>query len=184
MYAVAVILLTVVLPVASAMIEAVWIPGTEPMALAARWFVFWGVGVRLFLAGAGQVLRPQFTSEGILGIKDPGARAIVRELGFGNLAMGTLGLTSLIAPGWILPAAVAGGVFYGLAGLGHVARKEKGAREWTALITDLLMFTVLAAIVLSRLSWRAIGEDGSLCEARARTQGDAHGEARLQDRQA
>jgi hypothetical protein len=44
-----------------------------------------------------------------------------------------------------------GRVFYGLAGLGHVARKGKSFREWTALITDLVIFVVLAAFVLSRL---------------------------------
>lgn len=79
--------------------EALLFPGaTELTLLAGKWFTFWAVGVRLFLAGVSQVFRPQFTSEGILGVKDPDAKVIVREVGFGNLSMGTLGLLSLAMP--------------------------------------------------------------------------------------
>jgi hypothetical protein len=79
-------------------------PNAAPlMALVGKWFTFWAVGVRLFLAGASQVFRPQFTLQGILGVKDPGANVIVRELGFANISMGTLGLLSLVYPAWVVP---------------------------------------------------------------------------------
>ena len=74
----------------------------------------------------------------------------MREVGFGNLAIGTLGLLSLYRPAFLLPAAVAGGLFYGLAGLGHTVRKDKTAKEWTALVSDFGMFVLLAAFVFSR----------------------------------
>jgi hypothetical protein len=106
--------------------------------------------VRLFIAGLSQVFRPQFTSEELLGIKDERATVLVREVGFGNLAIGTLGVLSLFLPVFLLPAALAGGLFYGLAGLGHAARKDKTAKEWAALVSDFGMLVLLAAFVLSR----------------------------------
>jgi hypothetical protein len=116
MYFAAVILLMLVLPAVSVAIEALRTPGgADLMALVGKWFTFWAVGARLFLAGATQSLRPQFTAQSISDIKDQGALAIVREVGFGNLAIGALGLASLVRPDWVVPAAIAGGLYYGLA---------------------------------------------------------------------
>ena len=151
MYLGAIILLMLVLPLLSVAAQASMLPDAAAlMGLVGKWFTFWGVGVRLFLAGLMQVFRPQFTSEGLLGIKDEGAAVLVREVGFGNLAIGALGLLSLYHPGFLLPAAIAGGLFYGLAGLGHAVRKDKTAKEWTALVSDFGMFVLLAAFVFSR----------------------------------
>lgn len=152
MYLAAIVLLLLVLPLASIAAEALWSPESaqDLMALVDRWFVFWAVGVRLFLAGLSQIFRPQFTSEGILGIKEPAVAPIVRELGFANLSTGTLGLLSLAFPHWSLPAAIVGGLFYGLAGLGHVAKSDRNVKELAALVSDLAMFLVLAAFVASR----------------------------------
>jgi hypothetical protein len=151
MYLIAIILLMLVLPAISVAAEAFLHPGAAPlMDLIGKWFVFWAVGVRLFAAGISQNLRPQFTAEGILGVKEPGAQAIVRELGFANLSLGTIGLLSLPYPGFLLPAAGGGGLFYGLAGLGHIVRQNRNLKEQTALISDLAIFLLLAAFVLSR----------------------------------
>ncbi len=98
-----------------------------------------------------QVARPEFTAGSIFGIKDPASHAIVREVGFGNLAMGTLGLASLAVPQWVVPAALAGGLYYGLAGVGHMMRGERNAKEQVALISDLLIFALLAVFVVSRM---------------------------------
>jgi hypothetical protein len=63
MYFAAVILLMLVLPAVSVAIEALRTPGgADLMALVGKWFTFWAVGARLFLAGATQSLRPQPTS--------------------------------------------------------------------------------------------------------------------------
>ena len=98
-----------------------------------------------------QVFRPQFTAEDIFEIGDPAAQVIVREIGFGNLAMGTLGILSLFFPDFLVPAAIAGGLFFGLAGIGHLARKDRNLKEQIALVSDLGIFLVLAAFVASRL---------------------------------
>ena len=93
MYLGAIIVLMLVLPLLSVAAQAQMLPDAAALiGLVGKWFTFWGVGVRLFLAGVMQVFRPQFTAEDIFGIGDTGAQAIVREIGFGNLAIGTLGV--------------------------------------------------------------------------------------------
>lgn len=122
------------------------------MGLVGKWFTFWGVGARLFLAGLSQVFRPSFTAEEIFEIGDPAVLPIVREIGFANLAIGTFGLLSLFVPDFLLPASIAGGLFYGLAATGHALRKDRTAKEQVALVSDLLMFALLPGFVASRVT--------------------------------
>jgi hypothetical protein len=144
MYFVMVILLLLVFPLASVAIEAVRSgPNVGYLLLVGKWFVFWAVGVRLLVAGVRQVFQPSFTAVEIFGIHEPKALAIVRELGFANLSMGFLGLCSLWHTQWVVPAAIVGGLYYGLAGLGHVAEKRKNAKEYVAMITDVMASVVL-----------------------------------------
>jgi hypothetical protein len=150
MYFISVFLLLLVFPALSVIIEALHIGGADIMALIGKWFVFWACGVRLFVAGLTQTFRPEFTAKSIFDIDAPAAHAIVREVGFGNLAMGTLGLASLAEPSWVVPAAIVGGLYYGLAGLGHFARKGN-LKEQIALWSDLAIFVLLAVFVVNRL---------------------------------
>jgi hypothetical protein len=151
LYLAAIILLLFVFPAGSVVIEALWLrDSADVMVLVGKWFVFWGVGVRLFIAGVRQVIEPQFTAEGIFDIKDRAALAIVREVGFANLSMGTLGLSSLFEAAWVLPAAIVGGLYYGLAGAGHLARGKRNFNEQAALISDLAMFLLLGIFTVSR----------------------------------
>jgi hypothetical protein len=51
-----------------------------------------------------------------------------------------------------VPAALVVGLYYGLAGLGHVGVKEKNATEYTALVSDafacfILLFFVAKSLV-------------------------------------
>ena len=148
----AIVLLMLVLPLLSVAAQTSMLPDAAAlMGLVGKWFTFWGVGVRLFLAGLNQVFRPHFTAEDLFGIGDPAAHGLVREIGFGNLAIGTLGILSLFYPDFLLPAAIAGGLFFGLAGLGHLVRKDRNVKEQVALVSDLAMFALLAAFVASRL---------------------------------
>jgi hypothetical protein len=152
MYLISVLLLALIFPTASVIAEAAWRGGFgELTPLIGKWFVFWPVGVRLFVAGLRQVLQPSFTAEDIFAIKDRAVLPIVREVGFANLAMGTLGLLTLAKPGFLAPAAIVGALYYGLAGAGHLLRGHLNSAGRTALISDWLIFFVLAAIVASRL---------------------------------
>jgi hypothetical protein len=153
MYFAVVILLLLLLPVVSITAEAALSQHAVSWEfLTGKWFVFWGVGVRLFIAGARQVIQPRFTAEEIFGLRDRSAFPIVRELGFANLSMGLLGICSLVRPGWIVPAALVGGLYYGLAGIGHVFQKERNAKENVAMISDGFVFLVLLAFVLRSLA--------------------------------
>jgi hypothetical protein len=152
MYFAAVILLLFVFPAVSVVTQAVLSSDTvNVIFFIGRWFVFWAVGIRLFLAGVRQVIQPQFTAEEIFRIRDRSSFAIVRELGFANLSMGVLGICSVFRAGWIVPAAVVGGLYYGLAGIGHIFSKSKNAKEYMAMFSDGFAFVVLAGFVVKSL---------------------------------
>jgi hypothetical protein len=152
MYLVVVVLLMGVLPVVSIVAEAALSHGGADLAhLIGKWFVFWPVGVRLILAGLRQIANPSFTAESIFGVRDKGALTIVRELGFGNLSIGLLGACALFTSGWITPAAVAGGLFYGLAGVQHLMKGDRNTKETIAMVSDLFIFLVLAGYVVALL---------------------------------
>jgi hypothetical protein len=153
MYFVTVILLLFVFPLASVTVEAARSPHTVSLIiLTGRWFAFWAVGVRLFIAGARQVIQPQFTAQEIFHIQERESFAIVREVGFANLSMGLLGICSVFRAGWIVPAALVGGLYYGLAGIGHVFQPERNAKEYMAMISDFFAFLVLTVFVVRSLT--------------------------------
>jgi len=150
MYFASVLLLLLIFPLTSIAVEAIRFGhSVTDMGLIGKWFVFWAVGVRLFLAGVRQVFQPSFTAVEIFEIHEPKALAIVRELGFANLSMGLLGVCSLGHKEWLIPAAIIGGLYYGLAGLGHLPQPHKNVKEYTAMISDGFAFLVLSAFVLS-----------------------------------
>lgn len=120
-----------------------------------KWFVFWAVGLRLLLAGLRQIIQPRYTAEKILGLKDTDAVLVVRELGFANTAIGAIGVASLMAPSWVLPAAILGVLFYGMAGINHLPHKMRNPMENVAMVSDLfvaivLMISIAATMVLRR----------------------------------
>jgi hypothetical protein len=151
-YLLTVLLLLLIVPAASVLAEALLCGGNDLMWLVGKWFTFWACGVRLLIAGIRQTVQPAFTASEIFKLDDPGAHPIVREIGFGNLAMGALALASLAVPGWVVPAAIVGGLYYGLAGFGHVLNKDRNAKEQVALVFDLWIFLLLAVFVATRLA--------------------------------
>jgi len=122
-------------------------PASPLWPLVGKWFVFWAVGVRLLLAGLKQVTQPRYTAEKILGLKGDDVLFVVRELGFANLAFGVTGVVSLFVPGWVPAAALAGGIFYGLAGVNHVLTKGRKGKQSVAMVTDLWAAVVLLGFV-------------------------------------
>jgi hypothetical protein len=145
MYLAVIVLLMGVLPIASIFVEFV-LPhsNADLLFLIGKWFVFWSVGVRLLLAGLRQIANPEFTAETIFDVKEKAALTIVQELGFGNLAIGLLGVLTLFNRQWIAPAAIVGGLFYGLAGIKHLTKGDRNATENIAMISDLFIAVVLA----------------------------------------
>jgi len=105
----------------------------------------------LLLAGIRQVSQPRFTAAEIFDLDDTKAFPMVREIGFGNLAMGTLAACTIIRPEWLVPAAIVGGLYYGLAGLGHLLRGDRNGKESVAMVSDGVAFLVLLAAVVKGL---------------------------------
>lgn len=148
MYTLSVVLLLAILPALSVILEAAFSPhGGSIMGLVGKWYVFWACGIRLLLAGLRQVSQPRFTAAEIFDLDNVKAFPIVREIGFGNLAMGTLGVCTIFQPAWLVPAAIVGGLYYGLAWLGHLLREERNVKEAVAMISDGFAFIVLLTVV-------------------------------------
>jgi hypothetical protein len=118
--------------------------GAAYLAIVAKWYVFWAVGARLSLAGLRQIIQPRYTAETILGLKGAEALFFVRELGFANVAMGSVGIGSLFAPSWVTPVAMLGAIYYGLAGINHCLHTGRNQLQNVALVSDLFAAVVLA----------------------------------------
>src|ERR1700683_2111609 len=144
MYLLIVLLLMLVLPVGSICVEHSYLHSTAPtMLLVGKWFVFWSAGVRLFLAGLRQFFQPRFTSGQIFGIKSDDALPLVRELGVANFATGVVGIISLARPSFTLPVSISATIFYGIAGIRHVAESDRTRNENVAMISDLFVALIL-----------------------------------------
>ena len=138
-----------ILPLLSILIESR--AGKEQLSLLAlltKWFVFWGVGIRLLTSGISQISNPSFTAQSIFHIRDTESFKIVRELGFANFCLGAVGIASLFMTGWRLPAAFSGGLFFGIAGVNHIIKKPESPNEVVALVSDIFIFIVLLAVFL------------------------------------
>jgi hypothetical protein len=86
----------------------------------------------------------------ILGITAADAQLLVRELGFANAAMGTVGTASLFVRGWTTPMAIVGVVFYGLAGVNHLTDHDRNRLQNVAMVSDLFVAAVLlVALVIA-----------------------------------
>lgn len=149
-YFILVIAQTVALPIISGIIELA-VTGGDPVLVFGKWWVFWGVGTRLLVAGAAQVSGKGPTAE-ILGSSAPSVqeKQLTRELGTANIGMGFAGLLALV-PGWALPAGLAGGVFLLIAGAMHVAKPNKNAQEAVATWTDLVVGVAVVVLGISIL---------------------------------
>lgn len=151
MYFAVIALFMLILPAGCVGLEyAVLHTSSDLVALIGKWFAFWGVGMRLGIAGLRQAFNPAFTAQDVFEIEDPRVHPIVRELGFANLSLGLLGLLALV-PGWPLPAAIAGGLFFALAGWKHIQASERNLTRSVAMVSDLFIALVLASFVAAML---------------------------------
>jgi hypothetical protein len=156
MYLVMVVVLMGAAPALSAAAELALHGGANPAFAIARWFVFWSVGVRLLLAGVRQSANPAYTARTIFHVGEPAALTIVRELGFANLSIGVLGVSAILNRNWVVPAAIVGGLYFGLAGVQHATHSDRNRLQTIAMISDLWVFLVLAACLIAE----ALGSSG------------------------
>jgi hypothetical protein len=154
-YFIVVIAQTIVLPLVSGIIE-LFVVGGDPILVFGKWWVFWGVGTRLLLAGIVQMSGRGMTSE-ILGASAPSVqeKQLSRELGIANLCIGLAGLLALV-PDWALPAGFAGGIYLLIAGIMHITKRNKNPQETLATWTDLIVGIVVVVFAVDVLV-RALG---------------------------
>jgi hypothetical protein len=100
------------------------------------------------LAGLRQTICPEFTADGIFGIKGTDPWPIVQELGFANLSMGMLGIISIADSGLARPSAIVSGLFFGIAGIRHVFRRNMYLAGTIAMVSDVFLFAVLLAYLI------------------------------------
>ncbi|HUB60561.1 MAG TPA: DUF6790 family protein [Puia sp.] len=159
LYFINVLATMLILPILSMVLEATIRKSPLSTDLSAKYFIGWAIGVRLLIAGLRQSIRPQFTAEQIFNIRDSrDSLPFIRELGFANICMGLLGFVSFFNQEWRMPAAVAGGLYFGLAGFLHAFRKAATFNELIAKISDLFIFGVAvlyAVFTLSQTGWPA-----------------------------
>ena len=151
LYLVSVLLFMLVLPVASIAFEHFNHQLPIDNILIGKWFVFWVVGVRLFIAGLRQVMKPAFIAQEIFHIKSEESFVVVRELGFANICMGLVGILSILNPVWCPLVAIGGGLYFGLAGILHVIKKPVSTNETIAMVSDLLFFALMLVYVFYAL---------------------------------
>jgi hypothetical protein len=68
--------------------------------------------------------------------------------GFANTAIGSAGLGSLFLDDWMLPLAIIGAIFYGLAGINHMTHRRRTTPENIAMTSDLFAAAVLVTACL------------------------------------
>jgi hypothetical protein len=156
MYIAIVALTMFVLPLASILLEHALHPAAL-IYLLGRWLVFWGVGVRLGLAGARQFFQPAFTATEIFHMTGDEALPLVRELGVANAATALVGLMSLAAPNFTLPVAVSACFFYAVAGVRHVAERRRSLNENVAMVSDLWIAGALGVFIGGEFATGGIG---------------------------
>jgi len=152
MYITVVALTMLILPLVSIAIDHGFNLETSSVVfLIGRWFVFWGVGVRLVLAGLRQFFQPSFTAREIFHATSDDVLPIVRELGLANFSAGVVALLSLPMRSFVLPAAIFAAIFYGVAGVRHFAEHNRSLNENIAMVSDLSMAFVLMFFIGTRL---------------------------------
>ncbi len=151
-YLLIILLLMLILPLISLAVEfGFYHPEASLINMAGKWFLFWGIGVRLFTAGLKQASNPAFTAKTIFHIQSDDAFVIVRELGFANICLGAVAIVSLFSPSWRMAAAFTGGLYLGIAGLMHIVKKPVSGDEWVALVSDVFMFVVIGVYMINAL---------------------------------
>ena len=152
MYYIVVAAFMFALPVLSVAVELLVTHASIGATVLCKWFAFWAVGWRLLLAGVKQIAQPQYTARMILGLENRESLILVRELGFANAAIGLLGVLSLAVPSWQLAAALAGGIFYALAGTNHAFQIRRNRLQHVAMLSDIFAAAILlgtfAAVVV------------------------------------
>ena len=152
LYEWSVILLFFLIPSLAIAIELILNNSTLTIVeITLKWVVFCSIGLRLGSSGLKQIIQPQFTASEIFNISDERVFPLVREIGFANISFSTIALISFFIPSFRLPSAIAGGLYFGLAGLLHILKYKASDEEKFAMITDIYIFVILLVLLVLNL---------------------------------
>jgi hypothetical protein len=143
LYLISILLFMLLLPTGCIFWEYIIRRAAFGWPLTGKWFLFWAVGVRLFIAGIRQATNPAFTAKEIFHLSGEESFPIIKELGFANICMGLISILSLWYAAWRMPTAVAGGLYFGLAAIMHMTKKPASRNELIALVSDLFIFIIM-----------------------------------------
>ena len=144
------IALVAILPIASAALESRIDQTALNWPIYWKWFIFWGLGIRLFFKGIRLASAPQYTGLSLSSFSNRECYLLLLELGFANMALGSMGILSVINDQWRLIAAIAGAIYFGLADMLRLLKKPNGRHERVALIYNLLVFAGLVGYLISQ----------------------------------
>ena len=144
------IALIAVLPITAALLESRIDQVPLNSASYWKWFIFWGVGIRLFFKGVRLASTPQITGLSVSSFRSRESYLLLLELGFANMALGSMGILSVINDQWRLIAAIAGAIYFGLADMLRLLKKTDGRHERVALVYNILVFLGLVAFMVSQ----------------------------------
>ena len=152
LYEWSVILSFIIVPLTAISVETLVFDSSLRLpAIALKWFVFCGIGLRLGMAGIKQIITPQFTAKEIFKIQNDDILPIISELGFANVCFSVIAIISLFVPSFRIPAAIAGGLYFGLAGLLHITKSLDSKNEVFALVSDIFIFLVIGVLTIINL---------------------------------
>jgi hypothetical protein len=72
---------------------------------------------------------------------------LVRELGVANAGTALVALLSVVAPSFVLPVSISAALFFGAAGVNHLAGRDRSLYENVAKVSDIFITVVLVASV-------------------------------------
>ena len=151
LYEISVVLFFIIVPIIGTTIETISsMQEANISQTLLKWFVFSGVGLRLFSAGLNQAISPSFTAKEIFNITDEKSFVVVREHGIGNICIGTVGILSLFVVELVLASAITGVLFFGIAGFMHLFRKRDSKSENFAMVSDFFIFAALLTLGIIR----------------------------------
>lgn len=149
LYEISIIIFFVLLPIVGSGFEVFILAlGVGTTGVMFKWFVFSGVGLRLFTAGLKQVINPWFTAKEIFKAGDEKSFLIVREIGLANISMGLVGILSIYLSEFRFAAAMTGGLYFGLAGGLHLFNGKRSNEELFPMITDFYIALVLLILAI------------------------------------
>jgi hypothetical protein len=143
------IALVAVLPITAAALESHMDHAPLDWSIYWKWFIFWAVGIRLFFKGVKLASTPKFTGLSLSSFSNRESYLLLLELGFANMALGSMGILSVLNDQWRLIAAIAGAIYFGLADMLRLSKKPNGRHELVALIYNLLVLAGLAGYLIS-----------------------------------